>query len=82
MKGYKDALYELVGKTIDIRVPQLTTTGTNLRTESFLVIAAYPNYIMAERTCENGYTYRECFNVGTLVAEGILRRKGVNDYVG
>ena len=82
MKGYKDALYELVGKEIEVRVPQLTTTGTNLRTEKFLVTAAYPNYIMAERTCENGYVYRECFNVGTLVAEGILRRKGVDDYVG
>lgn len=75
MKGYTNALYKLVGKTIDIRVPQLTTTGTNLRKEKFLVTAAYPHYIMAERTCENGYVCRECFNIGTLICEGIVRKK-------
>ena len=74
-KGYIDNLYDLVGKTIDIRIPQLTTTGTNLRKEKFLVTRAYPHHVMAERTCENGYVYRECFNIGTLICEGIIRKK-------
>lgn len=76
MKGYTNTLYQLVGKTIKVKVQQLTGTGTNLRTEKFLVTRAYPHYVMAERTCENGYIYRECFNIGTLICEGIIRQKG------
>lgn len=76
MKGYTNLLYQLVGKTIKVKVSQLTVTGSNFRTEKFLVTRAYPHYVMAERTCENGYVYRECFNIGTLITEGIIKRKG------
>ena len=81
MKGYKDALYKLVGQTIEIDIPQMTTTGTNLRKGKYLITAAYPHYVMGERTCENGYIERTCFIVGTLICKGILK-KGADNYVG
>ena len=68
-----DKLYELVGTVIKIKTPILTGTATMLRTESFLVIQAFPHHILCERTCPNGATIRECFDVGTLVMYGIVR---------
>ena len=73
MAKIRDKLYELVGTVIKIKTPILTGTATMLRTESFLVIQAYPHHILCERSCPNGATIRECFDIGTLVMYGIVR---------
>ena len=73
MNDYQKSLYDLVGKEIEINIPQMTTTGTNLRKGKYLITEAYPYYVIGIRTCENGYEQRECFNIGTLVAAGIIQ---------
>lgn len=67
----------LVGKTITHCDPATDgIKGRRVVKTRWIVVAAYPHYVMAERTCENGYIYRECFNIGTLICEGIIRQKG------
>ena len=79
-KGFRDVLYDLVGRTFSIDIPQLTSTGTNLRKGKYLIIAAYPFHVMALRVCENEYVVRECFDIGTLIMNGILEQARVKEY--
>lgn len=81
-RGYEEQLYGLVGKTIEMQISKLTPTGTNLRSEKFLVVAAYPYYIIGERTCENGVVCRECFNIGDLITMGLVFQEGRVKYYG
>ncbi len=81
-RGYEKELNSLVGETIEMNISKLTPTGTNLRSEKFLVVAAYPHYIIGERTCENGHVCRECFNIGDLISMGLIMQKGRMEYYG
>ena len=42
------------------------------KTTKWLVTKAYPNYVMAERTREDGSIERTCFSSGDLVVMGVL----------
>lgn len=76
MKGFKDQLYALVGKqiTIDYTVTE-GIMGRGKNSHKWFVTEAYPHHVKAKRTCENGYEITECFNIGTLVARGILQNR-------
>ena len=66
-------LSSLVGKTIIHRDP--VTNGSDGRAvvmTKWIVVAAYPHYVRAVRTCENGTIITECFCKGELVQMGVL----------
>lgn len=67
-------LYELVGATIEMPTPFVMAIDRTVYKHKWKVVKAYPNLIECERTLDNGNTIRECFNVGELVTEGILKR--------
>ena len=63
----------LVGKTITHCDPVTNgITGRQVVKTKWLVIGAYPHYVRAVRTCENGYIVTECFCKGELVQMGVL----------
>lgn len=67
-------LYKLVGKYIKISYKVKDgTSGVIVHKHKWFVIAAYPHHVMAMRTFENGAQIRECFNIGTLITNGVLR---------
>lgn len=76
MRGYENRLYNLVGTTITITVPILTGTGYYKRKVQYLVTEAHPYYISCERRCENGVVIKECFDIGTLITQGIVDQRG------
>ena len=72
----------LVGKTITHYDP--TTNGLSGRQvvkTNWLVIGAYPHYVRAVRTCENGTIITECFCIGELVQMGIIESRKKNHYM-
>lgn len=74
-------LSSLVGKTITHYDP--TTNGLSGRQvvkTNWLVIGAYPHYVRAVRTCENGTIITECFCVGELVQMGIVQSRKKSHY--
>lgn len=73
MKSYEEDLYKLVGKeiTIDCTVTE-GIVGRAVTGVKWLVVKAYPHYVLATRTCENGHEIKECFNIGTLITKGLL----------
>lgn len=63
----------LVGKTITHYDPTTNgLAGRQVVKTKWLVIGAYPHYVRAVRTCENGYIVTECFCLGELVQMGLL----------
>ena len=68
-----EALYKLVGSVITMDIPIMAATGQFKRKMDYLVIAAYPHYVLCERTCESGAVIRESFDIGTLVQNGALK---------
>ena len=72
MRDYTELLYQLVGKDIELPVCPNEYNKGRIHKATWTVIAAYPYHIMAERRCENNYTVRESFGIGTLVTSGIL----------
>ncbi len=72
----------LVGKTITHCDP--VTNGSDGRAvvkTKWLVIGAYPHYVQAVRTCENGTIITECFTKGELVQMGILQSRKKAHYM-
>ena len=41
-------------------------------TREYTIDKVYPYYVIAHTECENGYIFRECFNVGDLVQMGMI----------
>ena len=75
-------LSSLVGKTIIHRDP--VTNGSDGRAvvmTKWIVVAAYPHYVQAVRTCENGTIITECFTKGELVQMGILQSRKRSHYM-
>lgn len=55
--------------------------GKAIRKNKWTVIEAYPHFVRARRTTEDGKEIFTTFNTGTLVAMGAIRQKGVR-YIG
>lgn len=74
----------LIGKTITHSDPITNgITGRQVVKTKWLVIDAYPHYVRAVRTCENGTIITECFCTGELIQMGILEsRKKLHYMVG
>ena len=75
-------LSSLVGKTI-IHSDPVTNgiTGRQVVKTKWIVVAAYPHYVQAVRTCENGTVITECFTKGELVQMGILQSRKKSHYM-
>jgi len=72
----------LVGKTITHCDPVMNgITGKQMVKTKWLVIGAYPHYVRAVRTCENGVIITECFTKGELVQMGILQSRKKAHYM-
>ena len=71
---YLVTLYSMVGSEIELMTNVFINNSTPaFRKTKWKVVAAYPHHILCERTCENGSTIRESFDVGTLIQKGILK---------
>lgn len=69
-------LSSLVGKTITHCDPVTNgVTGRQVVKTKWLIVAAYPHFVQAVRTCENGTIITECFCKGELVQMGILQSR-------
>ena len=55
--------------------------GRAVQKTKWTVIEAYPNFVKAMRIADNGAKIYTTFNIGTLVAMGAIRQKGVR-YIG
>ncbi len=72
----------LIGKTITHCDPVMNgITGKQVIKTKWLVIGAYPHYVRAVRTCENGTIITECFCKGELVQMGILQSRKKAHYM-
>ena len=56
--------------------------GKAVKKTKWTVIEAYPHFVKCMRIAENGEELFTTFNVGTLVAMGVLQQRGRCKYYG
>jgi len=68
-------LNSLIGQEITARDREANAECT--RPHKYIIVEAFPYMVKGIRICENGAQIAQCFSIGDLVTEGLIKVKSI-----